>query len=94
MTVLNNLSLDARFTLVINIYLQHQSLFVYLPHQQHLKILMVTTDISEAKADLKNDSCFVFEQSIVFHRYIIDALLGTFAYLHNLSTVVELYTLF
>ena len=72
-------------------------------------------------ADFQNNSCFVFQQSIVFLKvaiqnyynvyyyktpsisifnavenqscngFIVDALFGNFAYLHNLYTLVELH---
>ena len=54
-------------------------------------------------AAFQNVSCFVFEQSVVFHNpavqnkqlgigFIVDALFGNFAYLKSLYTVVELHT--
>ena len=49
MTILVNRSLDVRFVIVINVYLQYHSLLVYLIHQQYLKIVMTTDFLEEKK---------------------------------------------
>ena len=83
--------------------------------------MLIISAILDCHFDFQNVSCFVFEQSIMFHKaavqniynvydfktlstcifdavkkqsgivFIVDAMFGNSAYIHNLYTVVEQY---